>query len=46
MNWVIMRFKDRNNIILGSISGESASVDQLTFDDWVVEKLPEIIKGY
>jgi hypothetical protein len=42
----LTRFKDRNNIIFGSVSGESASVDQLTIDEWVVKKLPQIIKGY
>jgi hypothetical protein len=42
----LTRLKDRNNIIFGSVSGESASVDQLTIDEWVVKKLPQIIKGY
>ncbi len=41
----LTRFKGTNNIIFGSVFGKSASVDQLTIDDWVVKKLPEIMKG-
>ncbi len=41
----LTRFKERNNIVFGSVSGESASVDQSVINDWVHNKLPDLIKG-
>lgn len=37
-------FKERHSIVFRSVSGESATVDQTVIDDWVQNKLPEIIK--
>ncbi len=37
-------FKERHSIVFRFVSGESATVDQTVIDDWVQNKLPEIIK--
>ena len=40
------RFKERHRIVCRSISGESAVVDTDICDDWLKNKLPNLVKNY
>ena len=40
------RFKERHGIVCRSISGESAVVDTDICDDWLKNKLPNLVKNY
>ena len=40
------RFKDRHGIVCRSISGKSAIVDTDICDDWLKNKLPNLVKNY
>jgi len=40
------RFKERHDIVCRFISGESAVVDTDICDDWLKNKLPNLVKNY
>jgi hypothetical protein len=40
------RFKERHGIVCRSFSGESAVVDTDICDDWLKNKLPNLVKNY
>lgn len=42
----IYRFRERHNIVLGTISGEACSVDKNQCSDWRVSVWPKIREGY
>jgi hypothetical protein len=40
------RFKERHDIVCRSIGGESGVVDTDICDDWLKDKLPNLLKNY
>lgn len=42
----IKRFRNRHNIVGGTVSGESASVSERTTEEWLKNVFPEIRKNY
>lgn len=42
----IQRFRARHGIVGGKMSGEAASVDKDTVDEWITQKWPTLCEGY